>query len=69
MTQAVIDMVVTHVRDMGFDCNSATHLDSFGGNGSLEAEQGAGFILSCDLGSKRYEITHEGNQIWRIENL
>lgn len=68
ITQGVVDEVVSSVRVMGFSCGSVTHLDSFGSGGVL-AEVGDGFFLSCEHGSRRYEITHEGSQMWRVESL
>lgn len=68
ITRDVVDEVVLSVRGMGFECASVTHLDSFGGGGVL-AEIGDGFVLSCEYGDRRYEIIHEGGQVWKVESL
>lgn len=68
ITQEIVDAIAIGVRDMGYECESVTYLDGIGGE-ALEADSGDGFTLSCNNGTKRYDIIHEGSQVWRVTPL
>ncbi|QSP94012.1 hypothetical protein LPB19_12520 [Marinobacter salinisoli] len=62
--QKVVDLVVINARTLGVKCDSVSFLSTFG-----DGDKSSGFKLACNQGMLKYLLIHEGEQIWRAEQV